>query len=71
MAETLTRAEFALAEHLGGAGTVAALGQATVDGWRELHPDWQGKHWSYTEPDERGARYLRPINIAPRTKNQN
>ncbi|WP_194838764.1 hypothetical protein [Nocardia sp. XZ_19_369] len=69
MAETITRDEFELAEHLGGAGTAAALGEATVTRWRAQHPDWHGKHWSYTDPDARGARHLRPINIAPRPKN--
>jgi hypothetical protein len=46
------------------------LGEVTVTRWREQHPDWQGKHWSYTDPDDDGARRLHPINVGPRTKTQ-
>ncbi|MEV4241354.1 hypothetical protein AB0J47_40045 [Nocardia sp. NPDC049737] len=65
---TLTRAEFDSAEHFGAAGVVTALGEDTVTRWREQHPDWKAKHWGYSDPDEHGARFLRPINLAPRTK---
>ncbi|MBF6173598.1 hypothetical protein [Nocardia blacklockiae] len=71
MTDTITRDEYTFAEHLGAAGAIAALGEATVESWRGLHPDWQGKYWSYTNPDEHGARYLAPINVAARPKNQN
>ncbi|WP_329410691.1 hypothetical protein OG563_00145 [Nocardia vinacea] len=66
---TLTRAEFDSAEHFGIAGTVTALGETTVTRWREQHPDWKAKHWGYCGPDDHGARFLRPINVAARTKN--
>jgi hypothetical protein len=66
---TLTRAEFDAAEHLGAAGAATALGENTVTGWREQFPDWKAKHWGYTDPEApHGARRLRPINVAPRTK---
>ncbi|MGY1947631.1 hypothetical protein [Nocardia asiatica] len=71
MAETttLTRTEFDTAEHFGAAGAVTALGPDTVDRWREQYPDWKAKHWGYTDPESpHGARYLRPINVAPRPK---
>ncbi|WP_433204717.1 hypothetical protein ACQP1G_16510 [Nocardia sp. CA-107356] len=66
---TLTRAEFDSAEHFGAAGTVTALGENTVTRWREQHPDWKAKHWGYSDPDQHGARFLRPINVTARTKN--
>ncbi|WP_063047849.1 hypothetical protein [Nocardia pseudovaccinii] len=71
MAETtvLTRAEFDTAEHFGTAGAVTALAAETVARWREQFPDWKAKHWGYTDPEApHGARHLRPINVAPRTK---
>ncbi|MGY2087850.1 MULTISPECIES: hypothetical protein [Nocardia] len=71
MAETtvLTRAEFDTAEHFGAAGAVTALADETVARWREQFPDWKAKHWGYTDPEApHGARHLRPINVAPRTK---
>ncbi|MFI2478774.1 hypothetical protein [Nocardia xishanensis] len=66
---TLTRTEFATAEHFGAAGTVTALGEDTITRWRGEHPQWKAKHWSYSDPDRLGARFLRPINVEPRTKN--
>lgn len=63
MLHTLTRDEFSLAEHFGAAGPVTDLGADTVTRFRDHAPDWAGKHWVYSEPDDRGARYLHPANI--------
>ncbi|MEV0688392.1 hypothetical protein AB0I35_31490 [Nocardia sp. NPDC050378] len=68
MADSLTRSEFDLAVHLGTAGSVGALKSSTIEAWRANDPSWKGKHWAYTEPDDRGAHRLHPINISPRTK---
>ncbi|GAA5091426.1 hypothetical protein [Nocardia iowensis] len=68
MAETITRDEFELAEHLGAAGPTTVLGEDTMTRWRAQDPDWHGKHWTYTDPDANGVRHLRPINVAPRPK---
>ncbi|MGW4366996.1 hypothetical protein ACWEKT_15245 [Nocardia takedensis] len=66
---TLTREEFVTAEHFGAAGPATALAEQTVTRWREQHPDWKAKHWGYTDPEgPHGARRLRPINVATRTK---
>lgn len=70
MTDTLTRPEFDLATHLGEAGAAAALQPATVQRWRESNPDWKGKHWAYTAPDDLGARHLRPINLGNRTQTE-
>ncbi|WP_157187582.1 hypothetical protein [Nocardia vinacea] len=66
---TLTRTDFDSAEHFGTAGTITALSEPTVTRWREQHPDWKAKHWRYSDPDQHGARFLHPINVAARTKN--
>ena len=65
---TLTRGEFDTAVHFGAAGTANALGEATIERWRSEQPQWKGKHWGYTDASEHphGARFLRPINVAPR-----
>ncbi|MBB5916774.1 hypothetical protein BJY24_005686 [Nocardia transvalensis] len=70
MADTISRDDYVLGEHLGSAGPATALGEATIERWRAEHPDWQGKHWTYTDPDNLGARFLTPINITPRPKNK-
>ncbi|MBF6331890.1 hypothetical protein [Nocardia transvalensis] len=70
MPETLTHADYVLAEHLGAAGSAAALSEATRERWHADHPGWQGKHWAYSDPDEHTARHLHPINVAPRPKKQ-
>ncbi|MBF6100466.1 hypothetical protein IU510_20620 [Nocardia cyriacigeorgica] len=67
MTHTRSRSEFDLAVHLGVAGPATALAGATVDRWRELDPEWKGKHWAYSDPDGHNARYLRPTNLAART----
>ncbi|WP_280206547.1 hypothetical protein [Nocardia cyriacigeorgica] len=67
MTHTVSRSEFDLDVHLVDAGPARALADATVDRWRELDPEWKGKHWAYSDPDGHHARYLRPINLAPRT----
>ncbi|MGW6730666.1 hypothetical protein ACWF9G_32605 [Nocardia sp. NPDC055029] len=71
MADTLSRSEFDLAAHFGVAGPATDLAPATIKRWRAGDPDWKGKHWAYTEPDDFEARRLRPINLATRTKTHN
>lgn len=62
---TVTAAEFDRAERAGGAGSAAALGEHTMRRWRGQFPDWEGRHWSYTDAESHpaGARHLCPINV--------
>lgn len=68
MSTTLTRAELDLATHLGVAGPASELQPTTIQRWQASDPEWKGKHWAYTEPDDFGARHLHPINLTTRTK---
>ncbi|MFD4432594.1 hypothetical protein [Nocardia sp. NPDC058497] len=68
MVDTVARSEFDLAAHFGVAGSATDLTPQTIERWRASDPDWKGKHWAYTEPDNCDARRLRPINLAIRAK---
>ncbi|MEV0768624.1 hypothetical protein [Nocardia salmonicida] len=70
MTDSMTRAELDLATHLGVAGPATDLQPTTIQRWREADPGWKGKHWAYTEPDDLGARHLRPVNLTTRTKTE-
>ncbi|MFE1595454.1 hypothetical protein [Nocardia sp. NPDC058705] len=66
MTDSVTRLEFDLAVHYGIAGPSADLTATTIAQWRERDPGWKAKHWAYTDPDNYGARRLRPINVTTR-----
>ncbi|KAA8880375.1 hypothetical protein F3087_41630 [Nocardia colli] len=67
MSDTISREEFDRRAHFGDAGPASALDDADLTRWRQQHPDWKGKYWSYApvDGDEQVLR-VHPVNVAAR-----
>lgn len=67
--ESISRTDYTHREHLGLAGTVAALdGDPVLSRWAEQFPDWRGRHWTYRPDGPTGALLLFPLNVRRRTR---
>ncbi|BCK59452.1 hypothetical protein [Nocardia wallacei] len=60
--QTLTRADYNTKRRHDYAGTITTREPETVQVWREVYPDWDGKHWAMFGT-QRGGVALAPINI--------
>ncbi|MVU80629.1 hypothetical protein GPX89_25685 [Nocardia sp. ET3-3] len=69
MIDTLSREEYAHAQHFGTAGSVSHLDEQTIAAWRADIGGWNGKHWIFRVSDT-GIWALYPLNVTTRTQPQ-
>lgn len=60
--QTLTRADYNTKQRHDYAGTITTREADTVQAWREIYPDWYGKHWAMFGTPHGGVT-LAPVNI--------